>query len=470
MEKVKKNYIIYVLYQVVLLIFPLITFPYVSRVLGVHNYGIYNYFYTIVTYFLIFARLGIFNYGAREIAENNVSSERLTKTFRNIFVVQFFLTSIILILYILFCFTFLNDNIEFSLIYCMFLISNYFELSWFLQGVQDFKGLAIRNLLIALIQTPIIFLIIKNDGDLFIYAILMGLVKVIANLLIMLKLKKYISFKGLFVDKGIDFKKHFCGMVVLFVPILATNIYSLMDEILIGNLSAMGQVGLYAVAKRIMYIPLALITPLAMIMLPYISEAKSKGLKVNQYDKENALLFTFWIGIACSFGLYYISSDIINIFFTSEYKDSIVLIQILAFYSFFYVIAVLLRDVYFLPNHKDKQFVLTVIFGIPINICISILLIPKYGAMGAACSIFISEGLVLLLRLFLIRRELDWKSIIKPCIIFFVSAVIMYYSALVFEIKTNILIVDLIVDIVLCVLVYFSLTGDIILKMIKKRY
>ena len=100
MDKVKKNYFIYILYQAVLLSFPLITFPYVSGALGVNNYGIYNYSFTIVTYFLIFARLGIFNYGAREIAENNLSRERLTKSFRNIFVVQFILTSIILLIYV----------------------------------------------------------------------------------------------------------------------------------------------------------------------------------------------------------------------------------------------------------------------------------------------------------------------------------------------------------------------------------
>lgn len=468
MDKVKKNYFIYILYQAILLSFPLITFPYVSGALGVNNYGIYNYSFTIVTYFLIFARLGIFNYGAREIAENILSRERLTKSFRNIFVVQFILTSIILLIYVLFCFTFLKDNLEFSLIYCIFLFANYFELSWFLQGVQDFNGLALRDFLVAIIQTPLIFLIIKNEGDLYTYAILLAVVQVIGNLLIMIKLRKYISFKCLFGDKLIDFKKHFIGMLILFVPILATNIYTLMDEIMLGNLSVMGQVGIYAVAKRIMYIPLAFITPLAMTMLPYISEAKSKGEKVKQRDKENTLLFTFWIGIACAFGLHYISSDIINIFFTEEYKGAIVLIQIMAFYSFFYVIAVLLRDVYFLPNHKDKQFVLTVVAGIPINLTLNILLIPKIGAMGAAFSTLISEGAILMLRLFLIRKELNWKYIIKSSAVFFFSAVIMYCSALVFDLKTDILIVDLIIDILLCILVYFMLTGDIVWKMIKR--
>lgn len=467
MDKIKKNYALYVFYNVILLCFPLITFPYVSRVLGVENYGLYDYRFVILNYFLMFAKLGIINYGTREVAENSGSRKKLGKTFRNIYLVQFILTSIVLVLYVGYCVILVKDNLSFNLLYCLFIVANYFNIAWFYQGVQNFKSVALRNLFINLISLPCIFIFVRSRDDLIIYVLVLAISQIFGNAVTLFGLKKYFSFKDVIGNKNIFLKKHLFGMLILFVPILATNIYTLMDELMLGNLSMMGQVGLYACAMRIMYIPLAIITPLSSMMLPYISAIKSKGKKVKSEDREKALLFTIWIGIACAMGLFYIAPDIIELFFSEEYIGAIVLIKIMAFYTFFYSLSQILRDMYFLPNHKDNLFVLTVFAGIPINLSLNILMIPKMGAEGAAWATIISEFLVLLLRLIIVRKEINWKYIYKDSFVFVLSAVVMYFTILIFELNVNIPIVDFFVDIIICVLVYLVLTGDRLLKIIK---
>ena len=454
MNKVKKNFIIYSLSQVILLALPLIVFPYVSKVLGVYNLGLYDYLYTITTYFLIFAKLGIMNYGAREIAEKNNKEE----TFKRIYTIQFLLTSIIIIIYILFCLI-INKKTLLNYIYVIFIIANYFDIAWFFQGVQDFQSITIRNLIINIIEFFGIFILVHTEKDLNIYVIIMSLSQVVGNFLVWLKLKKYISLKNVFSKKTINLKETLIGMAILFIPILANNIYILMDETMLGQISVIGEVGLYACAKKIMYIPLAFITPLSMVMLPYMSEVKSKKRKVNSNEIEQGLIFTIWLSIACFVGLSYIAQDVINIFFGEEYEGAILIIRTMAFYSLFFTINVYLRDVLFLPDHKDKMFVITVITGIPINLIFNILFIPKMGAFGATLASVISELIVLIIRICLIIKKIKWNKILKETLIYLFCSCIMCGITSLMNIKIYPFF-KLFLEVLICAFIYILLTGS----------
>lgn len=462
MNKVKKNYLYTAISQFVLLSFSFITLPYVSSRLGIENYGLYSYAYAILTYFLIFAKLGILNYGTRTIAENK-TKKGLKKTFFEIYIIQFLLTTIIIFIYCFYCILFCKSSILFSFLYLLFLIANYFDIAWFFQGIQDFKSVSIRNLLINLIVFPCVLLFIKNSSDVLIYVLICGIGQIIGNLFLFLKSKYYLVKKKIYVSLD-NFKVHFKGMLLLFIPILTTNIYNLMDEVMLGNLSVYGQVGIYSCAKKIMYIPLAFITPLAMTMLPYIS-SKKKG-KITNDERENSLVFTIWLGLAAMFGLILISSDIINVFFSEEYFGAILLIKIMSIYTLFFVISTLLRDVYFLPEHNDKFFIVTVLIGIPINLILNFLLIPRFDAIGACLSTCVTEGLVLLIRFFYIRSFLDIKKIFKISCYFFFCSFIMY--CLVSFIKIDNLFYDLIIKIIVSIILYFSCTLKFIFNILKK--
>lgn len=470
MKNVKKNYLYYSLSQIILFTFPLITFPYVSKTLGVNNYGLFHYVSAILDYFLIFAKLGIMNYGTREIAENSNSKKKLTETFFEIYRVQFILTTFVLILYILFCIIFAQDSLVFYLLYSLILVANYFDLAWFFQGVQNFKCISIRNLIINFSLFASVFLLLNDKSDLLIYVLIFSLSQFIGNFIVFFNLFKYIDLKNHNnkISKETMFN-HFKGLIILFIPILATNIYSLMDEIMLGKMSLINQVGLYACAKKIMYIPLAFVTPLARTMLPYISKKKSTNRNVSKKTKDRAFLFTIWLGIACSVGIYYIAPYIIELFFSEEYLNAIILIRIMSVYTLFSEISFLLRDVYFLPNRKDKEFVKSVLYGIPINLILNLILIPKYNAIGAVYSTLITELIILIIRLIVIRKDIIWDKLIIKSLKYFISAIIMYFSITLIDFNFNNLLVKLIFDIIVCIIIYVILTWEDFLFFVKDK-
>lgn len=469
MEKVKKNYIFYTLSQIVLLCFSLFTFPYVSKTLGVDNYGIYCYFYAILSYFLIFAKLGILNYGVREIAECKKSKKKLTEKFFEIYLVQFVLTCIVLLIYVLFSFIFFRENISFVIIYSIFLVANFFDIAWFFQGVQDFLSITLRNLFINIFSIICIFIFVKTKNDMSIYLLVVSSAQVVGNVIVWCRLKNTISLNNIKLKFDLNkFIKHLKGMLLLFVPILTANIYNLMDEIMLGNLSVYGQVGIYACAKKIIWIPLAIVTPLSMTLFPYISERKSQNNDVDTHIKVNNLIFVIWLSIACSVGLFYIAPYIINIFLGIEYIETINVVRLMCVYLFFNILSLFLRDVYYLPNHKDKTYVTTVLIGIPINLILNFIFIPKFNALGAAFATAISEFVLCVLRLFLIRREIDSISLVKKILYFFVCALLMVYLAD-FVRFNNSLIIELVIKVIVCILIYLFFSLLYLRKLLKNK-
>lgn len=454
MEKVKRNYIFYTFSQIVLLCFSVFTFPYVSKTLGVDNYGVYCYFYAILSYFLIFAKLGILNYGVREVAECKKSKKKLTNKFLEIYLVQFILTGMVLLIYLLFSFIFYRDKLSFVVIYSIFLVANFFDIAWFFQGVQDFFSITIRNLFINVFSIILIFIFVKTKNDVITYLLIVSFAQVIGNVVVWWRLKNIIVINKIKIKFDLKkFIKHLKGMLLLFIPILTVNIYNLMDEIMLGNLSVYGQVGIYACAKKIIWIPLAVVTPLSMVLFPYISERKSQNNDVDTNIKVNNLVFVTWLSTACSVGLFYVVPYIINIFLGIEYIEAINVVRVMCIYLFFNILSLFLRDVYYLPNHKDKMYITTVLIGIPINLVLNFIFIPKFNSLGAALATAISEFLLCLVRLFLIKEEIDIIYFMRKSLYFLGCALLMVYLADFINFN-NSLVVELIIKVIFCVLIY----------------
>ena len=262
MNRVKKNYLYSVFYQFLLILFPLITFPYISKTLGVNNYGVYSYYYSIVSYFTLIASLGVQYYGSREIAENSQSKIKLVLTFKSVFKVQVIIHFFIILLYVFTCYIFFSKNLIISLMFIIYLIANCFNISWFYTGVENLKLIAYKNFIINLISIILIFSFVKDENDVALYAFIFSIAHLISHLNIWLFLKKYINIKDLFTNHHIKFSWiHLKGMSLLFLPKLALQIYDLLDETMLGNLSLMTEVGLYSCARKIMLLPRLIIEP-----------------------------------------------------------------------------------------------------------------------------------------------------------------------------------------------------------------
>ena len=213
-QSVTKNYIYNLLYQILVLILPLITTPYISRVLGAENIGIYSYTISIATYFVLFGSLGIALYGQREIAYNQKNKKKYSVIFREIVILRIIPMSISVLI---FYFIFVNGN-QYQIYYKILtleIIGNCIDISWFFQGLEEFKKTVTRNIIIKLISVLCIFIFIKNQNDLYLYFLIYVFSTLIGNGSLWLYLPKFLGKVEL---KELNIFRHLKPTISLFIP------------------------------------------------------------------------------------------------------------------------------------------------------------------------------------------------------------------------------------------------------------
>ena len=275
-KSVKKNYIYNLIYQILVMIIPLITTPYLSRVLGAENIGIYSYTLSITTYFILFGSLGVAMYGQREIAYVQDNKDKRSKTFYEIFIMRIITLFISLIIfYITFCIK--GEYNVYYKILILEIIANAIDISWYFQGLEEFKKTVIRNTIVKLISVVCIFVLVKNNNDLNKYFAIYVLSNVIGNLSLWLYIPKYTSKVKLNELKVI---RHLKPTIILFIPQVATQIYTVLDKTMIGAIIAdKSEVGYYEQAQKIIKLLMTIATSLGTVMMPRIAATYSKGNK-----------------------------------------------------------------------------------------------------------------------------------------------------------------------------------------------
>ena len=224
-QSLKKNYIYNLIYQIIAIILPIITTPYLSRVLGAKGIGIYSYTLSIVTYFILIGALGTNMYAQREMACYQDDVEGRSKTFKELFYIRLCSFSITAIVFFL-CFCISNEYDIYYRILLLEIFANMIDITWFYQGMENFKKVVVKNLLIKFISIFSIFIFIRSKNDVWIYVLIYVLSNLIGNLSLWLDLKKY-----LIKVKKINLKKHFRPMLSLIVPQIAMSIYNVLDKI-----------------------------------------------------------------------------------------------------------------------------------------------------------------------------------------------------------------------------------------------
>ena len=274
MNQVKKNFIYNIFYQVLILILPFITAPYLARVMGAEGVGVYSYSYSVVYYFLLFALLGINNYGNRSIAKVRDDKEKLSKTFISIYLLQITTTCIAMLCYTFYLLFIVKENAEIAQIQIIYLISTAFDVNWFFFGIEKFKLTVTRNTIIKIISVVLIFLFVKSRDDLIMYTLIMSISTLVSQLVLWPYIIKNIKKTNV---EGKDIIKHIKPCIILFIPVLSFSIYKIMDKIMLGNMISMSEVGFYENAEKIITAPTSIITALGTVMMPKISNLISKN-------------------------------------------------------------------------------------------------------------------------------------------------------------------------------------------------
>lgn len=464
MSNVKKNFLYNAFYQILIIILPLITAPYIARVLGAEKIGIYSYTYSIVYYFMMIAMLGINNYGNREIAKIRDDKEKLSKTFSSIYMLQLFMTVIMLGLYITYVLFIVKSDITIYLIQGIYLISVLFDINWFFFGIEKFKLTVTRNTIIKLLSVILILTLVKKREDIYIYTLIVAGSTLLSQLALWPFVNKYTKLVKVKVE---DVTKHIKQCVILFIPFIAVSLYKIMDKIMLGNITNMTQVGFYENAEKIINIPMGLITALTTVMLPKVSNLVAKGEdeQVEEYMKKS-IEFEFISSSAVTFGLVSIAPIFVPILLGEEFIYSATLVQCIAITIIFISVASVIRTQYLIPKEKDKIFVTSVIIGAVLNFFINLILIPKFDSIGAAIGTIIAEFSVFVYQSILVRKETNVGEYLKNGIKYIVLGLIM--CIIVCNININISsILLLIIKIATGVIVYSF--GIIVIKAIEYR-
>ena len=410
MKSLQKNFLYNVLYQILLVILPLITAPYISRTLGATAVGVYSYTYSVAYYFLLIAMLGIGNHGNRSVAAVRDDREKLNKTFSSIYSLQVMTFSIAILAYAFYLVLFVKDNRLIVLLQLIYVTSGLFDIGWLFFGLEQFKLTVARNTLIKISTVVLMFVFVHKPSDLWKYTLIMSAGTLFSQAYLWLYVKKYVSFEKCSVK---EIASNIKPVLILFIPVLAYSIYKVMDKIMLGNMSSYDQVGFYNNAEKIINIPMGIITALGTVMLPRMSNIVANGDKkrVDDYIRISAKLVTL-LSSAIAFGLMGVSSVLAPVFFGDEFIACGEIIRLLSVTVFFIAWANVIRTQYLIPNKRDSIYLTSTMVGAILNLIINWMLIPKYQANGAAFGTIVAEFSVMLVQMVAVKNELPMRKYI----------------------------------------------------------
>ena len=462
-QSVTKNYIYNLLYQILVLILPLITTPYISRVLGAENIGIYSYTISIATYFVLFGSLGIALYGQREIAYNQKNKKKYSVIFREIVILRIIPMSISVLI---FYFIFVNGN-QYQIYYKILtleIIGNCIDISWFFQGLEEFKKTVTRNIIIKLISVLCIFIFIKNQNDLYLYFLIYVFSTLIGNGSLWLYLPKFLGKVEL---KELNIFRHLKPTISLFIPQIAIQIYTLLDRTMVGAIiSDKSEVGYYDQGQKIVKMLLAVITSMGTVMLPRIANTFATGdrnMVKNYMNKSFNLVFT--LAFPLIFGIIAVSKAFVPVFFGPGYDKVAILMSVISPIILLIGISNVTGTQYLLPTKRQKEYTISVFCGAIINFIMNICLIWNYGAIGASIGTVIAELTVTLVQIHFVKNDFDFKEIFKSAKNYLFSSLIMFIICLFIETKIKSNLVSTISQVGVGIIIYI-----IILLLLKDKF
>lgn len=458
-KSLAKNYIYMTLFQLLTVLSPLITSPYLARTLGANANGIYSYTNSIFNWVLLIATLGINVYGAKEIAKYEDEEKKLSKTFSEIFLMQILFNAFVAILYYIILFIVRPNFLNIYCIYGIYLFANIINVSWLYTGIEDFKKIAIRGCIIKVFFILFTFIFVHTPEDLLKYVVIVSLSSLISNLYMLIGLNKIAKPNF----KEVRFKsilKHFKANFILFIPQIAISIYALLDQPMIGWLGkSYEEVGFYQKGEQIVKMTLYIITSIGTIMMPRIANLfyKKDHEKVKEY-LNNVIKIVFYLAFPLMFGIIAVSPFFVNWFFTESFsRVSIIMISlspIIVFISLSNVIGIQ----YLLPTDKTKEYTTSVIVGAIVNLIFNLILIPRYKAVGAAIATVIAEASVFIYQYIAIRKENLFENNLKLIITTFVNALVMGIAVYFIGRTMGISPVTTIIQIIVGVLIYLIMS------------
>lgn len=418
-KSLKMNFIMNATLTMSSFIFPLITFPYVSRILGPAGTGKVSFATSVISYFALFAQMGIPTYGIRYCAKIRDDKMKLSQAAQEIFTLNLLLTIATYVIFFVMLFTVpqLQKEKTLQIIVSMTMLFNAIGMEWLYKALEQYTYITIRSVVFKLIAVAAMFALVRKEQDYVVYGAISIFAASASNIFNLVHSHRYISFHP--VGK-LNIRKHLKPVLVFFGMACATTIYVHLDIVMLGLMKTDVDVGYYHAAVKIKSILVSIVTSLGVVLLPRSSYYLEKQLNEEFYEiTQKALRFVLLL--ATPLMIYFILFAKEGIFFLSgnAYEGSIIPMQIIMPTLLFIGMSNITGLQILVPLGKEIVVLYSEITGAVVDLILNLILIPRYASSGAAIGMLAAEIAVWLVQILYLKddikkiyKDIHWKTIL----------------------------------------------------------
>lgn len=417
---IKKNTVYNMIKTLASIIFPLITFPYISRILHPENVGKINFSNSIISYFSLAATLGVTTYAVRECSRVREQKEELSRTASEIMSINVctMSASYLLLAISLIAVPKFHDYRLLMVIQSGTIMFTVIGTDWMNTAMEDFKYITLRSVSFQFLSLILMFMFVRNESDYIKYACISLLSSCGAQIMNIFYRRRYCTVR---FTRHMNWRKHFPPILLLFAMLVSQTILHSMDTTMIGFMKGDYEVGLYTTAMKVVNIVTQVIASITWVLMPQLTLAFSK----KDYGKINGLLkksvlFSATLTLPCLAGLVVLSKEVVEIIGGAEYLEAAPCLRILSFAMIFNIAGNVFGNMILLPDKREKQFTVACVAGMAANVVMNASLIPAFGINGAAFATVVSAAVVLVGTL--VKKDPNikfkgiWKDMMSPVV------------------------------------------------------
>ena len=401
---IKKNYILNTIYQVLILIVPLVTTPYVSRVLGADGVGVYSYTYSNVSYFLLIGALGSRTYGSREIAYLQNDPEKRSRLFYELVILKSITSLFAIAAYLVYLVFFVAADTKIAALQAIYLVAEGLDIIWLFQGMEDFSRVVFRNTIVKIFNVLLVFALIKTRDDVDRYTLILAGMTLLANLSIWCFVPRYVKRVPL---RTLQPFRHLKDEFLLFLPSIAIHVYTYVDKSMIRAFSVNAvENGYYEQSEKIVRVAISVITSLSTVMAPRIAKTFAEGNRalLNSYMRKS-FRFTWMLAIPVMLGIMAVSGTFVPVFFGAGYEKVKLLMPLYSILIVFVSMSYILGIQFLIAVGRQNVYTLAVTISAAVNVAMNLVLIPRFASVGATVATITAEGLGAVTMMLYCRRQ-----------------------------------------------------------------
>lgn len=451
-KSLAKNAIFNIIYKVLNIVFPLISSTYIARVILPTGVGTVAYVQNIVSYFTMFAALGIPSYGIRIISQKRDNPSEMAKAFTELLIINFISTSICLLAYIVLVSAVFKDHIDLYVVCGLEILFNYINIDWLYQGLEEYSYIAVRSSIIKILSICALFLFVTQPDHLFRYAVIVVIATGGNHFFNIVHSRKVVKV----CFKGLSFKEHISPIFFLTISVIAAEFYSKIDITMLGSGYSKDVVGYYSNSQKLVNLALTIPTAITAIFLPRMSYYFQQ-----EREKYNELLtlgvrILLFVAVPCCLGIILVADSLVPVLFGEAFMPAAVTIRILAPLILIKGFGDLLCYQVVISSGQEKELISSYILSAVTNVVLNALLIPRFIQNGAAFASVMSELLLNAILFWRVSRKIIHVHIERAEILkYIVSYILMFVSVILLPPIQNVYVL-LALQVITGVIVYFA--------------